>query len=325
MRSVAIRAKDAIVSDFGRMNTGSSDFPSGNLAGVGQFPFYKSSRVKCTMHKLKFKSTDLIRLVEQRPMLWDRTCVQYVNKISKDEAWNEIYNQLYPSFSSFSRQEQQILGAAITAKWRNLRDAFIRSIKRKQSAEQNYEVAKNYIYYDHLKFLLHRKKYKRDHTVTQSNIDYVENVSQESMHNEISPMAMIEPFEGVQPSSNTSHHQTLESATSNDELDPCHMEEAQAQHQQEEQISHPYIEPQQDLYQLPDEDTAFFASITPSVRNMTEDEKLEFRIGALELIRKIKQTRKIEQLTRLQASRIHTGYVHNGLHDHNGSVKQEID
>lgn len=110
MRSVAIRAKDAIVSDFGRMNTGSSDFPSGNLAGVGQFPFYKSSRVKCTMHKLKFKSTDLIRLVEQRPMLWDRTCVQYVNKISKDEAWNEIYNQLYPSFSSFSRQEQQILG-----------------------------------------------------------------------------------------------------------------------------------------------------------------------------------------------------------------------
>lgn len=161
--------------------------------------------------------------------------------------------------------------------------------------------------------------------MTQSNIDYVENVSQESMHNEISPMAMIEPFEGVQPSSNTSHHQTLESATSNDELDPCHMEEAQAQHQQEEQISHPYIEPQQDLYQLPDEDTAFFASITPSVRNMTEDEKLEFRIGALELIRKIKQTRKIEQLTRLQASRIHTGYVHNGLHDHNGSVKQEID
>lgn len=40
-----------------------------------------------------------------------------------------------------------------------------------------------------------------------------------------------------------------------------------------------------------DEDSAFFKSVTPAVRNFTEDEKLEFRMGVLTLIKQIKAKR----------------------------------
>lgn len=40
-----------------------------------------------------------------------------------------------------------------------------------------------------------------------------------------------------------------------------------------------------------DEDTAFFASVTPAVKNFTEDEKIEFRMGVLTLIKQIKENR----------------------------------
>ncbi|KAF5272345.1 hypothetical protein FQR65_LT17459 [Abscondita terminalis] len=45
-----------------------------------------------------------------------------------------------------------------------------------------------------------------------------------------------------------------------------------------------------------DEDTVFFKSITPSVRNFTEDEKLEFRMEVLQLIKQIKQKRYEQEL-----------------------------
>lgn len=37
----------------------------------------------------------------------------------------------------------------------------------------------------------------------------------------------------------------------------------------------------------PDEDEAFFISITPTVRKMSEEDKLEFRMGVLQLIKDI--------------------------------------
>ena len=40
------------------------------------------------------------------------------------------------------------------------------------------------------------------------------------------------------------------------------------------------------LQNTPDEDEAFFMSITPSVRNMQEEDKLEFGINVLQLLKK---------------------------------------
>lgn len=41
-----------------------------------------------------------------------------------------------------------------------------------------------------------------------------------------------------------------------------------------------------------DEDTAFFHSVTPTVKNFSEDEKIEFRMGVLTLIKQIKEKRR---------------------------------
>jgi len=42
----------------------------------------------------------------------------------------------------------------------------------------------------------------------------------------------------------------------------------------------------------PDEDEAFFISITPAVRRMSEEEKLDFRMSVLQLIKYINNRRK---------------------------------
>lgn len=42
----------------------------------------------------------------------------------------------------------------------------------------------------------------------------------------------------------------------------------------------------------PDADEAFFMSVTPSLKRMSEDEKLEFRIGVLQLLKDINNRRQ---------------------------------
>lgn len=38
---------------------------------------------------------DLIELVEERPCLWDKTCSEYKNRLTKEKAWNEVFEHFY--------------------------------------------------------------------------------------------------------------------------------------------------------------------------------------------------------------------------------------
>lgn len=45
----------------------------------------------------------LITLVEQRPILWDKTSEEYKNKNAKTTAWKEVCENLCPGFQELCR------------------------------------------------------------------------------------------------------------------------------------------------------------------------------------------------------------------------------
>lgn len=150
-----------------------------------------------------------------------------------------------------------LLGRVISDKWKHIRDAFATSL-RKRSGDKR---VKKYIYCDELKFL--QKTLEKD--AKESSI----NKNSESENEDDSAPV---------PSSTSSRKRHRKSES--DETDNVILKDLETKYQP----------PPQPLTNI-DEDDAFFKSVTPAVKKFTEDEKLEFRIGLLSLIKQIKRKR----------------------------------
>lgn len=55
----------------------------------------------------------LIALIEDQPVLWDKTTEEYKNKHLKTAAWQETYKLLFPGFEEMSLTERTRLGKYI--------------------------------------------------------------------------------------------------------------------------------------------------------------------------------------------------------------------
>lgn len=141
------------------------------------------------------------------------------------------------------------LGDAITTKWQNIRDAFVRSLKKKSGQA----VQRKYVYHDQLQFLL--KVLNKDETI--SSISDTEVSSQLPLDYKKQPHRKRKGERMADPIETEIIKKLKESSTP------------------------------------PDEDESFFNSIVPTIRKMSDDEKLEFRMGVLQLIQKIKLKRPI--------------------------------
>ncbi|CAH1969511.1 unnamed protein product [Acanthoscelides obtectus] len=213
--------------------------------------------------KFNYDIVTLIELVEARPCLWNKFSETYKDKILKKREWKEVHKYLEANFDNLNEQEQQKIGDAITTKWQNIRDAFVRSLKKKsgQGAQRKY------VYHDQLQFLL--QVMNKDETISSISDEEVHQGEETENSNEVPPTPAIS-----KASSRSSH--------------------ASKTRQGRKRLADPIeLEIRKKLNEPSNEDESFFNSVVPMITTMSEEEKIEFRMGVLQLIQKIKRNRHI--------------------------------
>ena len=155
-------------------------------------------------------------------------------------------------------------------KWRNIRDAFSRSLK-KQTGES---AKKKYLYHDNLLFLL--VILEKEETVSSYNDD-----SQQEENN-------IEDENIPQEIGNTEKEQMQAKRKE-------YLPKSTCRKRKIDEVDKALIEALEMTKDppkpTPNEDESFFASLLLSVTGYSQDEKLQFRIEILQVIQKIKSNR----------------------------------
>lgn len=56
----------------------------------------------------------MISLIEERPVLWDKTIPEYKNRLLKTESWKEVCESLFSSYEEFSNEKKKEVGKYIS-------------------------------------------------------------------------------------------------------------------------------------------------------------------------------------------------------------------
>ncbi|XP_050515313.1 uncharacterized protein LOC126890432 [Diabrotica virgifera virgifera] len=223
---------------------------------------------------------DLIPLVQERGVLWDKTLDSYKEKPLKVSAWQEICCQLIPDYEDLDERERRACGKLVSTRWANLRDAWLRATKNEvRKSEAGAKFSKPYIYKRQMSFL-HKayKKINRTHDsreprspILQKRLAYtfVETpaVRKKEKRPEVPmPRTSKKPMRPMPSSSKKP--MTLDDKMS------LFLDSMLSTDKREE---HPML--------------SFFKGVLPSVTSFDEDETLEFHSGVLSLIQKIRKQR----------------------------------
>ncbi|XP_053327966.1 transcription factor Adf-1-like [Spea bombifrons] len=117
--------------------------------------------------RIVFDVSKLIRLVEARPLLWDQSLEANKDLMAKEEAWTEIFRSLFLNWYSKSAREQGAIEAAVTKRWRSLRDRFRKVHSKKGASGRAATSSRKYKYYDQLLFLAPGRQLRE----AESNLD----------------------------------------------------------------------------------------------------------------------------------------------------------
>lgn len=184
------------------------------------------------------------------------------------------------STCQISKIQKIVSGDEITTKWQNIRDAFVRSLKKKSGQAMQ----RKYVYHDQLQFLF--KVVNKDETISSISDTEIGDVEQE-FEIPISPENTPTTSEGSSQLSLVSKKQSNRKRMAERMADPIESEILKRLKESSVPV---------------DEDESFFNSMVPTVRKMSDDEKLEFRMGVLQLIQKIKLKRQISSPSYLDSS-----------------------
>ncbi|XP_053621017.1 uncharacterized protein LOC128681259 isoform X2 [Plodia interpunctella] len=214
----------------------------------------------------------LIDAVHRRKCLWDRSDVEYRDRLVKDRAWKEIYKEMEPNYFSLKPAMRHEFGMQITKKWYNVRDSYVKSKRNSRSSRP-------YIYTDQLGFL--DSVYFPDGNVSKQE-SFIEDKISNDDEAETSENWINEVFIDVDEDVSEAKRSRLDYTNVKDEIDDSGVN---------------VVNVLANLIQREDdEDRAFFKSITPSVKMLSHGAKLEFRIQMLKLIRMLKMKDKKGQL-----------------------------
>lgn len=204
----------------------------------------------------------LIELVRERACLWDRSDAYYKRRLAKEEAWNEIYKAIKSDYEKLSDKQKTKFGNSITRKWYNVRDAYVKS----RRAESRY---RPYVYSDRLKFLdpiyfgekAVAKVYKSVRGGSASND---EDDNETHMLHEVYT-------DNIDVEISAKRSKMNDERISNETEDSIVAVLANLIQREE------------------DEDRAFFKSITPTVKKLSENAKFQFRLKVMNLLEELKK------------------------------------
>ncbi|KAH8307544.1 hypothetical protein KR044_000769 [Drosophila immigrans] len=250
---------------------------------------------------LRYSMYDFIEAVKKQNIIWDREHENFHNRELRDQAWQQIGLQLCKNFEDANNGEKQEIAKTLLKRWKNTRDSYLRVNRLRQSGEEI--VRASYIYEKELSFLLDVKA-EEDETTLKSDpkafakrkpfrmirtpvkrrresgdreraVDVVEAPTEPEPE---SP-ALLE--DGMQitldtlnctPSSSTLA-QNCKRYSSSEVLQDTNVARSSSSAITSAD---------------PDPDQAFFDSIKPDMQRMSSDQKLEFKIEVLKILRNFK-------------------------------------
>ncbi|RVE53523.1 hypothetical protein evm_001893 [Chilo suppressalis] len=247
------------------------------------------------MKEFKYDIVELIHAVRDRPCLWDKTLEVYKDRFERRKAWEEIFSVIDEEYESMSNEERRLTGENVLNKWTNIRDTFVKSLRPKMGKPR-----RKYILHDHLQFLLKGQE-NVQYEEQEDEVTYLkeENASEE----ETVPRKRSKRIErSDDDDSYTPNTSKIECSQSNkrrskkkDSVDAgaaTSNTKAEVSGNEIDFVEVTEINQGADHNRLMNEDEAFFASLLPTVVKYTEDERLEFRIEVLGIMKRIKEARK---------------------------------
>uniref|UniRef100_A0A2A4JF93 MADF domain-containing protein n=1 Tax=Heliothis virescens TaxID=7102 RepID=A0A2A4JF93_HELVI len=271
------------------------------------------------MREFKYDVIQLLQCVRDRPCLWNKNIEYYKDRLERRNAWEEIFNILDDTYEEMPPEEKRITGELILNKWTNIRDTFMKSLKTKMG-----KYKRKYVFYDHLEFLTEllpeeeRQRHKNPEPIMKQEPD------------SFTVAAELEPETSTTftITNVTSYGENDEKTTKYDSNEPDYsrksnrvkrkaprlvyvddIEENDVQYNKKKSrkssmkdvseggsVNNSYadidfVEVDNNDPRIMNEDEAFFASLLPTVVKYNEEERLEFRIEVLGVMKKLKEKR----------------------------------
>lgn len=161
-------------------------------------------------------------------------------------------------------------------KWRNLRDAYARDIRLDEMAKAtgNIRKRKRYIFADKLHFL---DSVLRSRTIRTPKLDLGANDDDEEEEEEEGEQEYYVELNPEETHSSIVFTKMEPESTSAEIVDDPLLD-----------VTNTRTTARRSNFDEMDEDTAFFYSLLPSVRSLSDDDKLQFRIDVLSLLKRLK-------------------------------------
>lgn len=221
------------------------------------------------MREFKYDVVELIHAIKDRPCLWDRTIESYKDRVERRLAWNQVFSLLDERYEDMTPEEKRVTSEKIQSKWTNIRDTFVKTLKTKMGKRKH-----KYILHEHLTFLLKVASLNDDYYMDYSSEDIAMFKTERDNPNEISTDVNIDISLPKKPKK----LEYIEEPSRTIDFDKSELDYVEMDECNDPRIMN--------------EDEAFFASLLPTVVKYSEDERLEFRIEVLAVMKKIKDQRK---------------------------------
>uniref|UniRef100_A0A158Q924 MADF domain-containing protein n=1 Tax=Elaeophora elaphi TaxID=1147741 RepID=A0A158Q924_9BILA len=195
------------------------------------------------------RSEAIIWAVEQLPCLWNLACEDYRDRSKRRQGWSTVSRMLIHDFEKKNLTERQRIEKEIQSKWKNIRDCYVRDVRRKngEAVKSRGKRTREYVHAGSLAFLGGSARSSR--TNPKNTCDFILN-------------NVVKPFLGhnAQVNCDWIKQETLEEKLG------IILEERSLDD---------------------DEDSAFFSTLLPTVRNLDPEQKVEFRLEVLQALRQI--------------------------------------
>lgn len=203
----------------------------------------------------------LISAVREQGCLWDKGHARYHDKEAKAQAWRDVCSVVEPNYEEADATDRHEMGLSLIRKWTNMRDAYRKTLRNANKQ------CRPYIYGDQLSFLdpmfVDLKKTKRERKEISHHPEVEVGDEDEQWENEV----FVDINEDSEPAAK------MMKLNSTENLDDSVVSILAGLIQKEE-----------------DDDRAFFKSITPAVKTLSNDTKLEFRVEVMKLLQRLKKS-----------------------------------
>ncbi|KAJ8718700.1 hypothetical protein PYW08_002937 [Mythimna loreyi] len=232
---------------------------------------------------LSIDNSLLISLVEKYPVLWDRTLDFYKNRAATQAAWKQVAKTCKPEYTTWDDVSRKAYDKLIKQRWTHIRDNYYRSYKKLQEQRiTGSRPTKPYLYSKRLVFLEKiLPKIEPGRIAVNIKTENEQNYSES-----------IDVSDNSLEANDNSMNTNLEIVpTYNDDAnDPISTEEPSATNRH----------------------LLFFKGILPSLANFDDNETIDFQMGVLKLLKKIKSGQPSQQVSTYNIKFEETSSSHGG-------------